>query len=155
MKDPLNRSIKFDYFDNKQTGKKQLKSFTDAEGNTTTYEYANLSKAGTSKLLSRIQLPKGNYIENEYDANMRLKKSESGVDGVPTTKTSVNVTTNYGGDAISTQSQVDVERGSQTSSYDFTYNENNVVTGLTGANGMFVNSFYGCSVGSADIRYHL
>ena len=143
VNDPLSRSIKFDYFDNSQTGKKQLKSFTDAEGNTTTYEYADLSKVGTSKLLSRIQLPKGNYIENEYDANCRLKKSESGINGVPTTKTSVNVQTNYGSGSISTKSQVEVERGSQTSTYSYTYNENNVVTGMTGEKDMFVNSSYG------------
>ena len=143
VNDPLNRSIKFDYFDNNQTGKKQLKSFTDAEGNTTTYDYADLSKVGTSKLLSRIQLPKGNYIENEYDANSRLKKSESGINGVPTTKTSVNVQTNYGSGSISTKSQVEVERGSQTSTYNYTYNENNVVTGMTGAKDLFVNGTYG------------
>lgn len=143
VNDPLSRSIKFDYFDNSQTGKKQLKSFTDAEGNTTTYEYADLSNAGSSKLLSRIQLPKGNYVENEYDANRRLKNSISGVDGVPTTKTSVNVQTNYGSGSISTKSQVEVERGSQTSSYQYTYNENNVVTGMTGAKDMFVNGTYG------------
>ncbi len=145
VKDPLGRSIKYDYFDNEQTGKKQLKSFTDAEGNTTTYDYADLTKAGSSKLLSRIQLPKGNYIENEYDANMRLKKSESGINGVPTTKTSINVSANYGGSSISTQSQVDVERGSQTSSYNYTYNENNVVTSMTGAEGLFANGAYGNS----------
>ena len=143
VKDPLSRSIKFDYFDNEQTGKKQLKSFTDAEGNTTTYEYADLSKVGKSKLLSRIQLPKGNYVENEYDANMRLKNSESGINGVPTTKTSVNVQTNYGSGSVSTKSQVEVERGSQTSTYNYTYNENNVVTGMTGEKNLFVNSSYG------------
>jgi RHS repeat-associated protein len=143
VKDPLNRSIKFEYFDNEQTGKKQLESFTDAEGNTTTYDYADLSKVGTSKLLSRIQLPKGNYIENEYDANCRLKKSESGINGVPTTKTSVNVQTNYGSGSVSTKSQVEVERGSQTSTYNYTYNENNVVTGMTGEKDLFVYSNYG------------
>ena len=141
--DPLNRSVKFEYFDNKQTGKKQLKSFTDAENNTTTYDYADLTKTGTSKLLSRIQLPKGNYIENEYDANMRLKKSESGINGVPTTKTSIDVTANYGSNSISTQSQVNVERGSQTSSYHYTFNGNNVVTSVTGDKGLYVNSTYG------------
>ena len=142
VKDPLSRSIQFDYFDNEQTGKKQLKSFTDAEGNTTTYEYADLSNAGSSKLLSRIQLPKGNYIENEYDANRRLKNSVSGVDGVPTTKTSVNVQTNYGSGSISTKSQVEVERGSLTSSYNYTYNENNVMTDMAGAKGLFLKGTY-------------
>ena len=143
VKDPLNRTIKFTYFDNLQTGKKQLKSFTDAEGNKTTYEYANLTKAGTSKLLSRIQLPNGNYIENEYDANSRLKNTVSGVSGIPTTKTSINVTAQYGSSTISTKSQIDVERGSKTSSYNYTYNKNNVVTGVTGADGMFYNGTYG------------
>ena len=145
VKDPLNRSVKFEYFDNEQTGKKQLKSFTDAEKNTTTYDYADLTKTGASKLLSRIQLPKGNYIENEYDANMRLKKSESGINGVPTTKTSIEVTADYGSGSISTQSKVDVERGSQTSSYNYTFNGNNVVTDMTGAKDLYVNSTYGDS----------
>lgn len=145
VKDPLNRSVKFDYFDNEQTGKKQLKSFTDAENNKTTYDYADLTKTGTSKLLSSIQLPKGNYVENEYDANMRLKKSESGINGVPTTKTSIEVTADYGSGSISTQSKVDVERGSQSSSYHYTFNENNVVTGMTGDKGLYVNSTYGDS----------
>ena len=143
VKDPLGRTVKFTYFDNKQTGKKQLKTFTDAEGHKTMYEYADLTKAGASKLLKRIQLPKGNYIENEYDTNRRLSQTVSGVNGVPTTKTSVSVTANYGGGNISTQSQVDVERGSQTSSYHYTYNEINVMTGMTGAKGLFVNSTYG------------
>ena len=143
VKDPLNRSVKFEYFDNKQTGKKQLERFTDAEGNTTTYEYADASNVGPSKLLWRIQLPKGNYVENEYDANYRLKNTVSHVDGVPVTKTSVNVQTNYGSGSISTKSQVEVERGSQTSTYNYTYNENNVVTGMTGAKDMFVNGTYG------------
>lgn len=142
VKDPLNRSIKFAYFDNKQTGKKQLLSFTDAENNTTTYEYADLTKAGTSKLLSRIQLPKGNYIKNEYDANCRLKKTESGVGNFPTTKTSVTVNANYGGSNISTQSQVDVKRGFKLLSYNYTFNENNVVTKLTGKKDLYVNTSY-------------
>ena len=133
VKDPLNRSVKFEYFDNIQTGRLQLKSFTDAEGNTTTYEYSDLSKAGSSKLLSRIQLPKGNYIENEYDVNCRLKNTVSGVGGSPTTRTSVRVAADYGSGSISTQSQVDVERGSQTTTYNYTYNQNNVITNMEGA----------------------
>lgn len=141
VKDPLNRSVKFTYFDNKQTGKKQLSSFTDAEGNTTTYEYADLTKAGASKLLSRIQLPKGNYVENEYDSNCRLTSTVSGQNGVPATRTSVSVAASYG-NSISTKSQVNVERGSETSTYYFNYDGNNAVTGVTGAMGMFVNSSY-------------
>ena len=142
VKDPLNRSIKFAYFDNGQTGKKQLKSFTDAEGNTTTYEYYDLNMTGTSKLLSCIQLPKGNYIKNEYDANYRLKNTESGIGSIPTTKTSVTVQAEYGSSAIKTLSQVDVMRGSNTSSYEYTFNENNVMTKMTGAKNLSVESTY-------------
>ena len=132
VKDPLNRSVKFEYFDNIQTGRLQLKSFTDAEGNTTTYEYSDLSKAGSSKLLSRIQLPKGNYIENEYDVNCRLKNTVSGVGGSPTTRTSVRVAADYGSGSISTQSQVDVERGSQTTTYNnISYDAKGNVTKIT------------------------
>ncbi len=142
VKDPLNRRISFTYFDNKQTGKKQLQSFTDAEGNTTTYEYADLSNAGASKLLKRIQLPKGNYVENEYDQNRRLSQTVKGLNGVPTTKTSVTVATDYRYGMASTSSEVVVERGSQTSAYQYTYNENNVVTNMTGEKNMFVNRSY-------------
>ena len=142
VKDPLNRSIKFTYFDNKQTGKKQLKTFTDAEDNTTVYEYADETNAGASKLLSRIQLPKGNYIENEYDANRRLSTTVSGVDGVPTSKTSVSVNTNYTDSKASTQSTVTVERGLQSSTYHYAYNENNVMTGMTGAEDLYMNRSY-------------
>ncbi len=144
VKDVLNRCVKFEYFDNPQTGKKQLESFTDAEGNTTTYEYADLNHAGTSKLLSRIQLPKGNYIENEYDTNRRLSKTEKGLDGVPSTKTSISVTADYSGTA-STQSQVDVERGLQQSSYHYTFNENNILTQMTGDKDLYMHSDYGNS----------
>lgn len=141
VKDPLGRSVKFAYFDNALTGKKQLKSFTDAEGNTTTYDYADLTKAGASKLLARIQLPKGNYVENEYDTNCRLKSTVSGQDGVPATRTSVSVAADFGS-TISTKSQVEVERGSQTSTYSYTFNGNNVVTEVAGAEGMYVKNSY-------------
>ena len=142
VKDPLNRSISFTYFDNKLTGKKQLKTFTDAEGHTTTYDYMDLTNAGASKLLHRIQLPKGNYIENEYDANRRLSQTVKGRNDVPTTKTSVNVEASYGGGNINTQSTVTVDRGQQSSTYHYTYNNNNVATNVTGDLDMFVNSSY-------------
>ena len=142
VRDPLSRSIYFNYFDNPATGKKQLQSFTDAENNTTTYEYFDLTKAGPSKLLKKIRLPKGNYIENQYDANRRLSQTVSGGNNVPTTKTSVEVTANYGSGSINTQSKVTVERGAQSSEYRYTYNANNVMTRMTGAKDMFVNSEY-------------
>lgn len=148
VKDPLNRSIEFTYFDNSQTGKKQLKTFKDAEGNTTTYEYADQTTVGASMLLSGIYLPKGNYIENQYDANRRLNQTVSGLNGVPTTKTNVSVTAKYGNTAntTSTTSEVTVTRdGANTSTYRYTYNGNNVVTKMQGEENLLVNSTYGDS----------
>lgn len=141
--DPLSRSIQFNYKLNNQTGRYQLSSFIDAEGHTTNYIYEDKTTAGTSMLLTRIQLPKGNYIKNEYDANCRLKKTESGRGSVPTTQTAITVAANYGMGATTTQSTVNVLRNGQNESYNFTYNSNNMVTGLTGEEGLYVNSAYG------------
>ena len=144
VSDPLGRSIKFGYTFNKKTGSYQLSSFTDAKDQTTNYIYGDAAKVSTSKLLMKIQLPKGNYIENQYDANHRLVKSENGVNGVPTTQTSVSVGAKYGS-TISTESTVTIDRGSQTSSYQYTYDANNVVTKMTGNQGLSVSSTYGSS----------
>ena len=140
---PENRTISFTYFDNPQTFKKQLQSFTDAEGNTTTYEYNNLSNPAVSKLLTKIQLPKGNYIENEYDANRRLTKTTNGLNGVPTAQTTVAVTAEYGNQAAQMTSQVDVLRNGQTSAFNYTFDTNNVVTTITGAEDYSYSNTYG------------
>lgn len=141
VSDPLGRNISFSYTKNNQTGLYQLISFKDAKGQTTTYEYGDDNKESTSKLLTRIQLPKGNYIENDYDANRRLSNTVSGVNGVPTTQTSVSVAAKYGSSA-STTSRVNVKRSSNESTYNFTYNANNMVTKLTGDEGLQVTSSY-------------
>ena len=74
VEDPSGRSVRFDYTFNAAQDCYVLTSFTDAAQHTTNYEYADTGNHGTAFLLKRIQLPKGNYIENEYDANRRLKK---------------------------------------------------------------------------------
>ncbi len=137
--DPLSRSVKFSYSLNGKTKRYQLTQFTDAKGQVTKYEYADNTKLSTSKLLSRIQLPKGNYIENQYDANRRLVRTENGE-----TRTDVDVRTNFGSSTPVT-SQVDVMRSGSKSTYNYTYNKNNVVTKLTGEEGLSVTSTYGNS----------
>ena len=147
VSDPLGRSIKFDYELNPHTGRYRLKSFTDAKGNVTSYEYGDASALSTSKLLTKVQLPNGNYLENEYDSYMRLNETVSGIGGVPTTRTSVTVTSNYAnyGNSVTTQSQVDVERGSHTATYHYGYNKNNVMTAMLGANNTYEQKTYGSS----------
>ena len=139
VKDPLGREISFTYQYNSLAGRYQLSRFTDAEGNVTKYYYSDESKVTMSRLLTKIELPKGNFIENEYDTNLRLQRSYT-----PKTDTQVHVSAHYG-NSISTSSTIDVERGSQTSSYNYTYNDNNAVTSITGEMNMSMSAVYGNS----------
>ena len=140
VQDPLGRSISFSYFDNDMTGKKQLRSFTDAEGNKTLYAYSDDSKVSSSKLLTNIKMPKGNVIKNEYDENLRLKKSMAMGSSIPSTLTSVEVKASYAG-SVSTNSHVEVERDSRTTAYDYRFNENNGIRKLT-CDEMTINAAY-------------
>lgn len=127
---PENRTISFTYFDNPQTFKKQLQSFTDAEGNTTIYEYNNLSNPAVSKLLTKIRLPKGNYIENEYDANRRLTKTTNGLNDTPITQTLVSLSADYRYNQTNMSSEVNVLKNETSYSRTYYYNDNNVITYL-------------------------
>lgn len=140
--DPIGRSIRFQYTYNKNLDAYTLTSFIDAEGNRTNYEYGNAENRGTAFLLKRIQLPKGNYIENEYEANRRLRNTVSGMNGVPTTKTSISVSANYQGQA-KTSSTVQIKRNGQTSNFAYNYNSNNVMTRMSGDEGLDVLASYG------------
>jgi len=144
VSDPIGRSIQFSYQPNPATGRYRLSSFTDAKGQTTRYTYGDGSKLSTSRLLEKIQLPKGNYIENEYDARRRLSRTVSGVNGVPTTQTDVTVNATYGS-SISTSSSIVVSRGSKSSTYNYTFNGNNAMTKLTGNQNLSVTRTYGNS----------
>lgn len=141
VSDPLGRSIKFGYSFNNLTQHYQLKTFTDAKGQVTHYDYGDESKISTSKLLTEIQLPKGNYIRNQYDANRRLTQTKNG-----TTQTDILVNTNYGS-SYPVTSRVDVTRNGKnnTSTYNYTYNANNVVSQMTGEEDLYVNRTYGNS----------
>ena len=114
VEDPLGRSVRFGYTFNAAQDCYVLTSFTDAEQHTTNYEYGDADNRGTAFLLKRIQLPKGNYIENEYEANRRLKNTAVGGQGVPRTQTSVSVVADYKAQA-NTQSIVKVARENKES----------------------------------------
>ena len=142
VEDPSGRSVRFGYTFNAAQDCYVLTSFTDAAQHTTNYEYADASNRGTAFLLKRIQLPKGNYIENEYDANRRLKNTAVGGQGVPRTQTSVSVAADYKAQA-NTQSIVKVTRENNESSFTYNYNSNNVVTSMTGEEGVKTQLSYG------------
>ncbi len=135
--DPLGRYIEFGYSLNSSTGRYQLSGFKDAMQNDTRYDYVDNSKLSTSKLLSKIKLPKGNIINNQYNANnYRLTKTENG-----DTKTTIGVNTTYGsyGASATTSSDVSVTRSSGTSTYHYQFNSNNVMTSMSGPNSMSVS----------------
>ena len=143
IKDPLNRSIKFDYTLNAALNGYLLTSFTDAEGHTTQYTYGNENNIASCRLLQKIQLPKGNYIENEYDMNRRLTKSVAGVGGVPKTQTSVSVIADYQNNKLN--STVQQDRGGVTSTNKYAFNANNSITKVEGDENLNVSVSYGNS----------
>ena len=141
--DPLNRSIKFDYTFNNLMNEYQLTKFTDAKNQITQYIYGTSSDLNKCKLLEKIQLPKGNYIQNEYEANRRLSNTLTGKDGIPKTQTAVKVNTNYQTNTLT--SKVDVTRATGTSSYNYTFNKNNSTTSITGTGNLNLAATYGNS----------
>ena len=132
--DPIGRSISFNYTLNSMLNDYLLTSFVDAKGQTTQYIYGTQTDFNKCKLLEKIQLPKGNYIQNEYEANRRLQKTVTGVNGIPTSQTAMSVSLDYA--AKTTQSDVQVSRGTVTSNYQYKYNANNMTTAVTGSNGL-------------------
>ena len=142
VEDPSGRSVRFGYTFNAAQDGYVLTSFTDAAQHTTNYEYGDAGNRGTAFLLKRIQLPKGNYIENEYEANRRLKNTAVGGQGVPRTQTSVSVVADYKAQA-NTQSIVKVARENKESTFTYNYNSNNVVTNMTGEEGVKMQLSYG------------
>lgn len=94
-------------------------------------------------MLEKIQLPKGNYIQNEYEANRRLSNTLTGKDSIPKTQTAVKVNTNYQTNTLT--SKVDVTRATGTSSYNYTFNKNNSTTSITGTGNLNLAATYGNS----------
>jgi RHS repeat-associated protein len=85
-------------------------------------------------------MPKGNYIQNEYEANRRLQKTVAGVSGVPKTQTAMTVSLDYA--AKTTQSDVKVTRGTTTSNYQYKYNSTNMTTAISGDQGLSTSVGY-------------
>ena len=143
VSDPMQRTIKFTYTYNKSTDEYQLTSFTDAKGNITKYTYGNSSRVSTARLLARVQLPKGNYVENEYDQNRRLNQTVVGQNNTPKTKTSVSVLADYQ-NSVATHSTITVERDESVSSTtNFQMNENNMAVNVDGDEGFNATYTYG------------
>lgn len=141
INDPLNRKVKFDYTFNQTSNEYQLTKYTDANNQATNYLYGTSNDLNQCKLLKKIQLPKGNYIENEYDLNRRLTKSVTGLNGIPSSQTTVSVNTDYQNGT--TSSDVEIKRGNDITKFKNTYNKYNSATNITGENDLNVNNIFG------------
>jgi RHS repeat-associated protein len=142
VSDPLGRNVRFDYTLNTALNEYLLTSYIDAKNQTTRYEYS--AGTGQARLLTKIQLPKGNYITNQYDANRRLSQSESGVNGTPVSKTAVTVASAYRANSRTMSSTVKTyHEGATSYDYNYTFNGNNNVTKLTGNQELEVTAAYG------------
>ena len=139
--DPLSRSISFNYTLNSSLNEYLLTSYVDAKGQTTQYIYGTQTDFNKCKLIEKIQMPKGNYIQNEYEANRLLQKTVAGVGAVPTTQTTMKVSLDYA--AKTTQSDVKVTRGTTaTSNYQYKYNSSNMTTAISGDQGLSTSVGY-------------
>lgn len=81
--DPINRTIHFNYNEgysgNIIQANSDLTSFTDAENQTTRYQY--YMETGKEHLLQRITLPKGNKIDNQYEQR-KLRSTQNSATGL-------------------------------------------------------------------------
>lgn len=97
VSDPIGRSVHFQYT------AQQLTQFTDAKGNTTSYQYS--SEEGSSNLMTHIVLPRGNIIDNTYQQR-KLTSSSNGPDAITTITQNRNYASQSGSYATSTVSTV-------------------------------------------------
>ncbi len=120
VKDPSNRYVYFYYSGG------QMTSLKDAKNQTTHFNYGTLdSEKG---LLKEIQLPKGNYVYNDY--KQRKLKSMSYVGLSTQTHTDIAITPNYqNGTTTSTVTESLSNNQSVTTTY--TMNDKNRVTHVT------------------------
>ena len=124
VKDPSNRYVRFYYTDG------QMTSLKDAKSQTTHFNYGTLdSEKG---LLKEIQLPKGNYVYNDYQ---RRKLKSMSYYGISTqTHTDIAITPDYQ-NHTTTSAVTETLTGNNSVTTTYTMNDKNRVTHVTdGAN---------------------
>lgn len=117
VKDPINRYVRFYYTDG------QMTSLKDAKNQTTHFNYGTLeSEKG---LLKEIQLPKGNYVYNDYQR--RKLKSMSYVGLSTQTHMDIAITPNYQ-NGTTTSTVIERLNNDQSVTTNYTMNDKNQVT---------------------------
>lgn len=126
IEDPIGREISFEY-----TGVNPswvfkypvLINFDDAMGNDTTYQY-NVDNVNRQYLLRRIDLPRGNQIEAEYNDYSKLE-SFAVDDNDPTT---ISTGFNYETNSFVSSVETPIAGSSNPFTEDYEFNTNGLVT---------------------------
>ncbi|CAL2093145.1 conserved protein of unknown function [Tenacibaculum sp. 190524A02b] len=123
--DPIGRKIYFEYSDLWKGYYKTLVGFDDAKSNTTTYQYY-IDKKARQYLLRRIDLPKGNKIEAQYDNRNNGKLERYIVNGNKATE--VDLDFKYGSSRpLRSKVKVPMPEGGDQN-FRFEYNRNGALT---------------------------
>lgn len=125
VKDPSNRYVHFYYTD------KQMTSLKDAKNQTTHFNYGTLeSEKG---LLKEIQLPKGNYVYNDYQKRKLKSMSYVEITNQNVTHTDIAITPDYQ-NGITTSSVTKKLSNSQNVTTNYTMNNKSRITHVTNDN---------------------
>ncbi|MBI4647112.1 MAG: RHS repeat protein, partial [Bacteroidia bacterium] len=122
--DPLSRSISFDYTNG------TLTTFTDAKGQTTTYNYGNIADPKENYLLMSITLPKGNVIYNTYN---KRKLVTTKYNSEPPTQINLNTANNGNYNYSNSDEYMQATiTDPMNRNYDYKTNDNGLTTSFTG-----------------------
>jgi RHS repeat-associated protein len=143
VSDPLGRTIQFGYSFLTPSGDYVLSGFRDAKNNNNNYYYLDATHAKKCYLLSKIKLPNGNSIENDYDVNRRLTTSASSLNDVIKKQTNISVLSSNTSSGKLTNSTIQTYDGSSWRNYTCQFNSNNNATQIIGNQGLSVSAAYG------------
>jgi RHS repeat-associated protein len=151
--DPLGRKIEFQHSLDSNTGQYEILyashiSFSNPSWLTTRYAYySSQLNPRADGLLAAIKLPKGNYIQSNYDNNRRLTTIVTkDINDVIRSRIDVAVATSYASNNKSISSDVKIfyNNGNSSANYgnSFTFNPNNRPSQITGNLGYQVDATY-------------
>ncbi|WP_299223129.1 RHS repeat-associated core domain-containing protein [uncultured Psychroserpens sp.] len=125
IEDPINRDIHFEYSGVNSNFAFQypvLVAFEDAKNNNTTYQYYQDNEY-EQYLMFRIDLPRGNQIEAEYDINGKLSQYQMNDDD----PIEVNIEFDFESNTLTSEVQTPLPSGGMFTE-DYAFNENGLVT---------------------------
>lgn len=127
VKDPANRYVRFYYYED-DNPLKQLSTVKDAKNQITWFHYGTLdSEKG---LLKEVQMPKGNYVYNDYQRRKLKSMSYVEITNQNVTHTDIAIKPNYQ-NGTTASSVIERVNSSQSVNIDYTMNDKNQITHVT------------------------